>query len=319
MNTVIQLPAPVPSQASPYYIDNKRGYSAWRDKKLDGYPTTAGSLVVNLGDPLNLEQAETASILGLCRKTNMCIYKTNLAGVENKNIPRSLGNTFGLKRLDPNMLADDDGITSLTVVEGKSIRGYIPYSNRRLLWHTDGYYNSADRQIRAIILHCVNPAPDGGMNSLLDHEIAYLLLRDKNPDYVAALMAPDAMTIPANEETTEEQRLAVTGPVFSVDSVDGSLHMRYTARTRSIIWKDDDTTRKAVAYLTDIMENGHDYVFDYTLGAGEGVICNNVLHKRTAFENDGASSRLLYRARYYDRIRDTGLEEQQTGQPACYI
>jgi hypothetical protein len=34
-----------------------------------------------------------------------------------------------------------------------------------------------------------------------------------------------------------------------------------------------------------------------------GVICNNVLHARTAFRDDPSRPRLLYRARYYDRIR----------------
>jgi hypothetical protein len=113
------------------------------------------------------------------------------------------------------------------------------------------------------------------------------------------------MTIPANEEAAAEGRKAITGPVFSVDSEDGSLHMRYTARTRSIIWKDDEITRKAVAFLGDLLENGNDYIFSYKLGAGEGLICNNVLHKRSAFENESDASRLLYRARYYDRIKNT--------------
>jgi len=36
-----------------------------------------------------------------------------------------------------------------------------------------------------------------------------------------------------------------------------------------------------------------------------GVICNNVLHTRSAFRDDPAHPRLLYRARYYDRIRGT--------------
>jgi hypothetical protein len=34
-----------------------------------------------------------------------------------------------------------------------------------------------------------------------------------------------------------------------------------------------------------------------------GVICNNVLHARSAFRDDPARPRLLYRARYYDRVR----------------
>ncbi len=84
-------------------------------------------------------------------------------------------------RLDRNWLADDDGISSVTV-PGEGGRGdYIPYTNRPIRWHTDGYYNPPERRIRAMVLHCVAPAASGGENALLDHEIAYLLLRDAIP------------------------------------------------------------------------------------------------------------------------------------------
>ena len=71
----------------------------------------------------------------------MAVYASPLAGVADKDIPRRLGERLGLARLQANPLADEDGITSLEVAPEKSGRGYIPYSNRRLLWHTDGYYN----------------------------------------------------------------------------------------------------------------------------------------------------------------------------------
>jgi hypothetical protein len=38
------------------------------------------------------------------------------------------------------------------------------------------------------------------------------------------------------------------------------------------------------------------------LESGMGLICNNVLHARSAFRDDPARPRLLFRARYYDRI-----------------
>jgi hypothetical protein len=38
------------------------------------------------------------------------------------------------------------------------------------------------------------------------------------------------------------------------------------------------------------------------LQAGEGLISNNVLHNRTAFEDGPGHRRLIYRARFYDRI-----------------
>ncbi|MDH5189659.1 MAG: TauD/TfdA family dioxygenase [Gammaproteobacteria bacterium] len=306
MSPVVQIKVAPPQIDSPFHLDNEKGYQLWREQKRDNYPSKPEELLVSVSDPFHITVDERGQILSLCSKTNISIYRTSLEGVADKEIPRAIGHAFGLNRLDPNMLADDDGITSLQVVAGKSVRGYIPYSNKRLLWHTDGYYNTTEQQIRSIILHCVTPASgDGGENGLLDHEMAYILLRDRNPDFIQALMAPDAMTIPANEEAAEQDRKSVTGPVFSVDSSDGSLHMRYTARTRSIIWKDNEVTRKAVAFLGDLLENGNDYIFNYKLRAGEGLICNNVLHKRTAFENTEGADRLLYRARYYDRIKHT--------------
>jgi alpha-ketoglutarate-dependent taurine dioxygenase len=302
----MSLPRQNPHPASPFHLANEDAYRNWRARKLDRYPRAADALIVPVADSREISPAESAQLLAVLRKTNMAIYRSALGDTEDKDIPRRLGVQFGLVRLDPNMLADDDGITSLQVVEGKSGRGYIPYSERRLLWHTDGYYNTPEHWIRGMILHCVRPAAVGGENALLDHEIAYLLMRDREPALVEALMAPDAMTIPANTESGEETRAAQTGPVFSVDSGPGNLHMRYTARTRSIVWKDDSRTREAVALLEETMESDSEYIFRHRLSHGEGLICNNVLHNRTAFENGPANTgRLVYRARYYDRIRGT--------------
>lgn len=294
---------------SPFSLDNETAYRRWRDAKLSGYPGTAEALVVEIQDPRKLTTTETQAMLGICRKTNMVLYASRQGGREDKAMARALGEQFGLHRLDNNMLADDDGITSLQVVAGKSERGYIPYSNRRLLWHTDGYYNAPEARIRAFVLHCVAPAAEGGENRLLDHEIVYILLRDANPDHIRALMQPDAMTIPANTESGEETRGASVGPVFSVDAA-GSLHMRYTARTHSIEWKQDAATREAVRFLEQLLAGDSPYIFRHRMAAGQGLVCNNVLHNRTAFTDDvdKGIARLVYRARYYDRIAGTNLE-----------
>lgn len=294
-----------------YFLpENKSAYERWRDAKLAGYPRAAESLLVEVGDPRSLTPDESQKLLALCRKTNMALYAGRESLAADKDIPRRLGEQFGLVRLDNNLLADEDAVSAITVTQEKSGRGYIPYTTRRILWHTDGYYNTSDRQVRAMILHCVRPAKEGGVNELLDHEIAYILLREENPAHIRALMAPDAMTIPANEESGEN-RAAVAGPVFSIDSTTGSLHMRYTARTRSIVWKDNDETRAAVAALEKILADDSPYKFRHRLNAGEGLLCNNVLHNRTEFVDavDRDAGRLLYRARYHDRIRGTGAPE----------
>lgn len=292
------------STDNPFDLGNDIAYQQWRAQKLASQPHSAEELLVEIDDPRSLSEKELKLIRDRLNVCNMLIYKSKLGNLEDKDVPRKLGQQLGLAGLDPNMLADDDGITSLTVVEGKNKRGYIPYSDKRLLWHTDGYYNTPEQQIRAFILHCVRPALVGGENALLDPEMVYLRLRDENPDYIEALSHPEAMTIPANTESGVETRPAQTGPVFSLDPMTNRLHMRYTARTRSIVWRDDEMTRNALSALGKLLEDGNPDMFHYRLAAGEGVLSNNVLHNRTAFKQgeSEAEQRLLYRARYYARI-----------------
>ncbi|MHB8495592.1 MAG: TauD/TfdA family dioxygenase [Casimicrobiaceae bacterium] len=296
--------APAIPRRGPFALDDVDAYRRWRDDKLARYPQRAEDLVVEVRDPRNLSASEAEKLCGICRRANMAIYASPLAGVADKNLPRRLGEALGLTHLDANLLADEDGITSLRVVPGKSARGYIPYSSRRLLWHTDGYYNAPERRIRAFILHCVQPAAEGGANRLLDHEIAYILLRDADPEHILALSAPDAMTIPANTERGGEGRPARSGPVFSVSADGRRLHMRYTGRIRSIEWRADGMMRAAVQALEQLLAGDAPPILSHRLTGGQGVVCNNVLHDRGAFTDaDGSeAARLFYRARYYDPI-----------------
>jgi len=282
-------------------LDNELpSYLRWRERKLARYPRSAEDLVVEVRDPRALSDREAAQIRRVCAAANMAVYSSPLAGVADKDIALRLGARLGLERLQANPLADEDGISSLEVSAQRSERGYIPYSNRRLLWHTDGYYNPPESRIRAFLLHCVRPAAAGGENRLLDPEIAYLLLRDADPRFVEALQAPDAMTVPANEEDPALQRAAQAGPVFSFEH--GVLHMRYTARTRSIVWRADAATQAAVERLRGILDSDSPYVFRLRLSAGQGLVCNNVLHDRSEFTDAPGAGRLVYRARYSDRI-----------------
>lgn len=289
---------------SPFALDSHQGYEAWREFKLDGYPVCIEDLIVEVKDPRQLTKAEFEALHTRCRKTNMAIYAGPTGNDPDKAIPKSLGKQFGLTELDYNMGADDDGVTVLKVVEGERRSSYIPYTNRPIHWHTDGYYNTVAQQIRALQLHCVSPAAQGGENALLDHEIAYIHLRDANPDYIRILMTPDIMTIPPNIENGKEIRPVRSGPVFSL-LANGSLHMRYTARTRSIEWLPDPLTRAAVKTLNDFLNSSSPYIYRATLQPGQGLISNNILHNRSGFNDDGKHTRQLYRLRYYQRIADT--------------
>jgi hypothetical protein len=284
-------------------LDRADAYADWRAAKLGHYPGRLEDLIVEIRDPRSLSRAELGAILARCRRANMAIYVGRGGGAADRDTVHALGEQLGLRRLDHNPGADEDAITALTVQSDALHAGYIPYTDRPIAWHTDGYYNPAQRQIRGMILHCVRPAARGGENALLDHEVAYILLRDRDPDHVRALMHPRAMTIPANVVEGAELRAEQAGPVFSVQP-DGHLHMRYTDRRRNILWRDDPRTGDAVAALKDILHSENPYRLQAGLEPGWGLVNNNVLHTRTRFE-DGRRPRLIYRARYYDRIAGT--------------
>jgi hypothetical protein len=80
--------------------------------------------------------------------------------------------------------------------------------------------------------------------------------------------------------------------------------MRYTDRKRNIRWRDDPLTIEALGFLRSVLYGKTQWRFQGRLEAGWGLIGNNMLHTRSGFE-DGGHPRLLYRARYYDRVRGT--------------
>jgi len=275
-------------------------YQRWREQKLENYPTSIDDLVVEIRDPGKLSKAEHEAMRQRIDKTNMVIYAGPTGDDPDKEIPRKLGAQFGLRSLDSNTGADEDGITSLEVKQDEWHGHYIPYSNRQIHWHTDGYYNELSKQIHGLQLHCVRPAAEGGENELMDHEIAYILLRDRDPALIDALMHESAMMIPENRKDKEVNRPARPGPVF-MPGDSGTLHMRYTARRHNVVWRDDELTRQAITALNEILHSDAPYIYRGVLQSGQGLISHNVLHDRSAFVDDKNAPRLLYRLRYYDR------------------
>ncbi len=287
---------------SPYDLNKASAYQRWREQKLEQAPTSIAELIVEINDPLMLSASEHAELLSRCQRANMVIYAAKLHSAD-KEIPRKIGAQFGLNKLDANFLAGEDGISEIKVssANDQSRLAYIPYTNKPIKWHTDGYYNAPERRIRAMLLHCVHSAAEGGENRMMDHEMVYLKIRDENPDLIRALSAPDMMTIPARTDEEGVARAEQSGPVFSIDE-HGKLHMRYTARTRSIVWKQDELSLTAVAFLEQLLASDSPFIYSARLESGMGLLCNNVLHDRSGFNDNLISPRLLYRARYYDRI-----------------
>lgn len=286
----------------PFDLNDLRAYADWRAEKLDTAPRHIEDIIVMLDDPRRLEPEERERLVALNRRCNMAIYVSKTGSDPDKAIPRRLGAQLGMHTLDEHWLTDNDGISPISVT-GAEARGerkeFIPYTDRPIKWHTDGYYNTPEHTIRGLLLHCVQSAASGGENHLLDHEIAYILLRDESPDFIRALSSPRAMTIPPRTDERGVARAAQPGPVFSVNE-DGTLHMRYTARTVSVVW--DDAAAAARAALERILATPTPWTLHGRLEPGMGLVCNNVLHDRSGFTETAEKRRLLYRARYYERV-----------------
>ena len=284
---------------SPFYLCDDREYRRWREHKLNDAQPVLDDLLVPVTDPYQLTDDERAAIVERCARYNMAVYQLCDAGLSDKSLVHVLGEQLGLQCLDANLRSDEDSVSSLQV-RAQTGNQYIPYTNKALSWHTDGYYNPLDKQIFGIIMHCVRPAAEGGMNALFDPDILYIRLRDEDHAYIEALTHPGAMTIPDNVENGKVIRKAQTGPVFMLRP-DGRLHMRFSARKRNIIWRDTKATLAAVERVNQLLASDAS-VFKVTLRAGQGIICNNVLHNRTGFVDSGSQKRLVYRARYFEVV-----------------
>jgi alpha-ketoglutarate-dependent taurine dioxygenase len=288
-----------------FAMQHTNNYRDWRDRKLDYKPDSIELLRVHISKPEQPSAAEIEALTRHCHNHGFALFSFDAPSSQPQASLTRLGEHLGLNRLDNNLCADGNGISAVTVRDtgGKT---YIPYTNRPLSWHTDGYYNPPARQIRAWLLYCQQDAAEGGASEVMDPELAYIRIRDQDPELIHALLASDVFTIPANEEGGEQIRADQSGPVFSF-LPEGQLHMRYSARQRNVIWKDDELSQRAAAALLGLFSDHNDLIYRYRLRPGEGLISNNALHRRDGFRDDPRTGhqRLVYRARYYDRIRGT--------------
>ncbi|MEE9453244.1 MAG: TauD/TfdA family dioxygenase [Paracoccaceae bacterium] len=293
---------------SPFSLTQSDSYSAWRNARLQDAKNAQDSGFIQINDPGKLQESERAAIISSCKSTNIALYALT-GGRAETALRTSLGamaKSLGMGLAEGHRSAGNQGVVALTVSDKSSQRGFIPYSRKAMNWHTDGYYNPPKTAIHGFILHCVQDATEGGHNQILDPAIAYIRLRDENPAYIGALMHPEAMTIPANTEANGAIRPASIGPVFSVDR-QGNLIMRYTARTRSIAWRDDPDTQAGAEFLRNLLMASDPLMREIKLQPGQGIINNNVLHNRTGFDPDETgnhSRRLIYRIRFHKRIAE---------------
>lgn len=286
---------------SPFLLENEAAYQAWRARKLHYRQELNATTVYPLHPGSGLPDSMLDQIRKQVAAFNFVVFEsTDQLG---KSEFLALNRQFGLQDLDVNLGADDDKVTSLQVVSESDERSqYIPYTSRGMNWHTDGYYNPDGRRINAFALYCVHQSERGGDNFLFDHEMMYLLIRDQALNLLEALMCDDMMRVPANVQDNRVIRAEETGPVFSLQPSTCALNMRYTSRPHNIVWKSDRLSATALNRVREILMDGETMV-EIKLRERQGIVCNNILHGRQAFQ-DGADvpQRLVYRARYYDAI-----------------
>ena len=281
-----------------------KALARWCDARREAYATgNAGqrSPWIEIGDPRRLRKAEREAIVDRCVRFNLALYRF----ARDRSDPDALSafaSAMGLERRDATLGADRRGIASVRVAPDPRGPELIPFTSRALNWHTDGYYNAPGRTVRAVVMHCAAPAASGGETALLDPDLVCAAMHERDPALVEALAHDRAMTIPEHRADGKLVRPARTGPVFRFLDDPPRLHMRYTARTRSIRWRPDAATSRAVAMLETAIASLSACCVRARFEEGEGVICNNVLHRRTAFTDDDHSRRLMLRIRSFDRV-----------------
>jgi len=286
------------------FLSNPAGeaWEHWRAAKLAGAQDFLACAPVRIADANHVSQAEHAALRAQIALVNVALYQWETAPTDSETLDRALldfAGAFGLRALEDHRSANGNGVVRIEAVDGAR-GGYIPYTNRRIAWHTDGYYNYSGpaRSVQAMILHCAAVADEGGENRLLDHELAFLRLADSDVSALRLLLHPQAMVIPEARDEAGRVRPENRGPVFFLGA-SGALSMRYTARRKNVVWR-DEATRDAAAALLALIES-EPLVRRERLRPGQGLLCNNVLHDRAAFHN-GAASRLLCRVRFHNRI-----------------
>lgn len=282
-------------------------FNAWKTAKIRTVQWVFDQPPVRLDSLAGCGFVACGEILDRAAAANIAIYQIDRSAESVEDAESELADfcrTLGMSLGENHRSAGDSGVVALRTSSAPAKKGYIPYTPRPLNWHTDGYYNPASNPVKAFILHCHQQAAAGGANQVADPEIAYLRMREENPDFVRALMHPEAMTIPENREADGSLRPASVGPVFFADDRSGRLQMRYTARTRSIEWRDDPLTLQARDWLKDWLASSDPLIYSLRLKPGQGMVCNNVLHNRTGFEDGSGAlgARVILRARFHERL-----------------
>ena len=263
----------------------------WATQKENNIPKNINEISVEIKDINRITKNEISKIRSTLDKFNSCLYRSN-RDLESNSCLLDFAKAVGMKTFDCNNIEANE-ISTISSIKSEKIQ-YIPYTNKALNWHTDGYYDK--KPLFSWLLHCINPADDGGENCLLDHELAmreYVLSYDD----IEVLMNKRAITIP---ESQGSNRSEISTYIFSFDNDYEKLHMRFSMRKGNI--KMSDKTFTAMSKLTNVIENNcSKYSITYKLSKNEGILSNNILHGRNSFKDDKVQRKLL-RIRSYERL-----------------
>jgi hypothetical protein len=276
-------------------------YLKWRDEKLAAYPRNVGGLVVELGDMTAITPTEKGKILETVELANMCVYTAGSAALE-MNSMLALGQQLGVTHTDKSRRhSQSDELTDSGILNQA-----IPFSTRHCNWHTDATYYGSDQTIQALFLLCKRPAVEGGSNKVLDHEVLYIQLRDKDPGALEVLMNRDCFNY--RNPATGEIDIHRGGKVFWTNA-DGQLCHRFSFRKTDMAWSEESDVDAARKALESLISGESEYVIEGRLEPGMGLVSNNVLHTREKLvdSDDAANKRLLFRARFYDRVNPESL------------
>jgi hypothetical protein len=277
-------------------LGSNEDYLKWRDEKLAAYPKNVGELVVELGDMTAMTPAEKAKILETVERANMCVYTAGSAEPGMSSL-LALGKQLGVSHTDKSARhAQSDELTDSGILNRA-----IPFSTRHCNWHTDATYYGSDNTIQALFLLCKRPAVEGGSNKVLDHEVLYIQLRDKDPGALEVLMNKDCFNY--RNPATGGIDLHRGGKVFWTNA-DGHLCHRFSFRKTDMAWSGDSDVAAAGHVLESLISDESAHVIEGRLESGMGLISNNVLHTRERLvdSDDAAKKRLLFRTRFYDRV-----------------
>lgn len=269
-----------------------KDFIEWAANKELNIPLNINDLKVNLRDINHVSKNEISQIKEKLTKFNCCIYISDSNLKEDANIMK-FAMSLGMRTFDSHNI-DESNISTISADKTENNIRYIPYTNKALNWHTDGYYDS--KPIFSWLLHCVEPALLGGENFLLDHELAireYILKHDD----ISCLMSNNAFSIPKDKVAERE---VTTNYVCDMNNEYKKLHMNFSMRKENI--KIDKDSESAVSKLIKIIkEDCKKYHLTYKLSKSEGIVTNNILHGRNSFK-DGPTMRKILRIRSHERL-----------------